>query len=57
MYSLVFPDASHKDRYLAMIDEWGNFEHIPTSPSRLFSGDTYEEFLEIVKKDIVDSDR
>ncbi|GAB0175049.1 MAG: GNAT family N-acetyltransferase [Candidatus Altimarinota bacterium] len=32
-----------------MIEEWRNFESIPTSPRALFRGETYEEFLEIIE--------
>ena len=45
MHSLIPPDISHKSRYLDMIEEWKNFETIPTSPANLFMGDTFEEFL------------
>ena len=46
MLYLTFPNISHKNRYLAMIEEWKNHE-IPTSPWALFLGNTYEEFLDI----------
>jgi len=55
MLYLTFPNISHKSEYLAMIAEWRAFEVTPTSPRKLFSGETYEEFLEIVKKDITDN--
>ena len=45
MYSLVFPDISHKQAYIDMIQEWWEFETIPTSPGNLFFEDTYELFL------------
>ena len=55
MLHLSFPNISHKSEYLAMISEWQAFEVTPTSPRKLFSWETYEDFLEIVKKDITDN--
>ncbi len=55
MLKLEFPNESHKDQYLEMIKEWKNYEK-PTSPWRLFSGDTYEDFLRIVTKDLTDNE-
>jgi hypothetical protein len=34
-----------------MISEWASFETVPTSPGKLFAGDNFEHFLEIVEKD------
>lgn len=34
-----------------MISEWRSFE-VPTSPGKLFAGESFEEFLEIVWKDV-----
>jgi len=48
---LEFPNISHKESYLDMIAEWRSFEE-PTSPGRLFTGDSFEEFLEIIETDI-----
>ena len=48
MLHLTFPNISHKDKYLTMIEEWKHHE-IPTSPWALFHGDTFEEFLDIAK--------
>jgi predicted acetyltransferase len=50
MFHLTFPTISHKSRYLEMIEEWRNFESIPTSPRALFHGETFEEFLDIATK-------
>jgi predicted acetyltransferase len=52
MFALEFPNTSHKQSYLSMMKEWRGFEATPTSPSRLFVGETYEEFLEVVTKDV-----
>ena len=51
MLHLTFPNISHRDRSLAMIEEWWAFESIPTSPSRLFAWESYEDFLHIVDDD------
>lgn len=48
---LEFPHDSHKAAYLDMIDEWKNFEAIPTSPGRLFDGETFEAFLGNIQQD------
>lgn len=52
--SLEFPNLSHKQSYLDMISEWRSFE-VPTSPGKLFAGETFEEFLAIVTKDVTDN--
>ncbi len=52
MLKLEFPHLSHKQSYLDMIVEWRAVE-VPTSPGKLFAGDTFEHFLEIVEKDTV----
>jgi len=57
MLKLQFPNISHKSEYLAMIEEWKSFEATPTSPSRLFAGESYEEFLSIIEQDIINSPR
>lgn len=49
MLRLEFPNESHKNQYLEMIEEWGQHETIPTDPDNLFVGTTYEEFLQITK--------
>lgn len=46
MFHLTFPNISHRSRYLDMIEEWKSHE-IPTSPSALFRGETFDEFLDI----------
>ena len=43
---LTRPNSSHKESYEAMIQEWQKHEEIPTSPSALFRGKNFEEFLE-----------
>ena len=53
MLKLEFPNITHKQAYLEMIQEWANFEVIPTSPGRLFSGENFEDFLEIVERDVI----
>jgi predicted acetyltransferase len=42
---LEFPNILHKQAYLAMVQEWEEYENIPTDPDCLFMGETYEEFL------------
>lgn len=54
MPQLQFPNISHKQSYLEMIAEWRSFE-MPTSPGKLFAGDSFEDFLAIVEKDITDN--
>lgn len=51
MPQLEFPNLSHKQSYLDMISEWTDFE-VPTSPGKLFTGESFEEFLAIVTKDV-----
>lgn len=55
MLQLEFPNISYKQSYLYMISEWASFETIPTSPSRLFVGENFEDFLEIIGRDITDN--
>ncbi len=52
MLRLTFPHISHRSLYLDMIEEWENFESTPTSPWRLFVGESYEKFLDIITTDI-----
>lgn len=52
MPQLEFPNQSHKQFYLDMIQEWASFESVPTSPGRLFVGANFEDFLSVVEKDI-----
>lgn len=49
MLHLTFPDISHKSRYLDMIEEWRNFEEVPTSPANLFMWESYEDFIRLVE--------
>ena len=55
MLKLEFPNESHKDAYLEMIKEWKNYEK-PTSPGKLFAGKNFEEFLEIINRDLIDNE-
>ena len=48
MPHLTFPNTSHKEKYLAMIDEWW----ASTSPWRLFVWESYEDFLRIITTDL-----
>lgn len=57
MFSLVFPNISHQDRYLAMIAEWQDFEAIPASPTRLFAWESYADFLDMIVTDVTNSSR
>jgi hypothetical protein len=34
-----------------MIGEWQDFEITPTSPTRLFAGENYTEFIQIIETD------
>ncbi|MBS9784392.1 GNAT family N-acetyltransferase [Candidatus Gracilibacteria bacterium] len=46
MIKLVLPDASHKEDYLACIQEWREIENLDKiSPGKFVSPDTYEELL------------
>lgn len=40
-----------------MIQEWGSFEKIPTSPGRLFAWENFQEFLTEIQQDVVDNYR
>ena len=51
MPQLEFPNLSHKKSYLDMISEWKTAE-VPTSPGKLFAGESFEEFLTIVENDV-----
>lgn len=53
MSQLEFPNLSHKQSYLDMIQEWGSFEALPGIPGRLFIGDTFEEFLKLIEWDLL----
>jgi predicted acetyltransferase len=53
MLHLEFPNISHKEVYLDLMQEWKNFEKTPTSPSVLFRGENFEEFLEIIENDLI----
>ncbi len=49
--TLVFPNISHKSEYDRAIQKWWENEKIPTSPSKLFYWNNFEEFLIEIKKD------
>lgn len=54
MPHLEFPNLSHKQSYLEMIEEWREAgEEI--IPSRLFSEEPFETFIEIIYRDVTDS--
>ena len=54
MLKLVFPDTSHKNEYLSMIQEWRAFE-VPTSPGKLFAGENFEEFFDTIQNDLTNN--
>lgn len=54
MPHLEFPNLSHKQSYLEMIGEWREvWEEI--IPSRLFSEEPFEIFIETITRDVTDS--
>ena len=55
MIHLEFPDISHKEEYLKMIEEWALYEPIPTSPRALFRGENFEEFLKFAENDLIEN--
>ncbi|NUJ97377.1 GNAT family N-acetyltransferase [Candidatus Gracilibacteria bacterium] len=57
MLRLEFPNISHKDSYERLIKEWGKFEKTPSSPSKLFVGKDFEDFLERVISDITHNEK
>jgi hypothetical protein len=40
-----------------MIQEWRSFEKIPTSPTKLFAGEDFKDFIERVTTDITNNPR
>ena len=50
MLRLEFPNETHQEMYEEMIEEWRNYEKIPTSPSLLFQWENFVEFLKYIKK-------
>lgn len=52
MLRLEFPNETHKQCYIEMMDGWKKREVTPTSPWRLFAWENYEEFLKIIRNDI-----
>lgn len=57
MPHLEFPNLSHKQSYLEMIGEWGNFEPIPTCPGRLFTEELFEDFIDALHTEVTDNPR
>lgn len=55
MFKLVFPLSEHELLYWDMIQEWKNFENIPTSPRKLFIWENYTDFLHIVNNDLTNN--
>ncbi len=49
MLRLEIPNTSHEKQYNEMIEEWGNFEKTPTSPSVLFKWENFQEFLDNIQ--------
>lgn len=52
MLKLEFPSEKHREMYDEMMQKWSYSETIPTDPWRLFDGNNFDEFLEMVHKDI-----
>lgn len=60
MLHLEFPDISHKDAYIELMNEWKNHEEFLTghvSPWALFRGENFEEFLQIADDDLTENHR
>ena len=55
MLKLEFPSELHEQLYNDMLHEWKTTEKTPTSPRRLFSWKDFQEFLSIVKEDLISS--
>lgn len=58
MLTLVFPNSSHKEAYIDIIQEWKNtpeFLSGETSPHALFRGVDFDEFLSIAEQDLVEN--
>lgn len=55
MLQLEFPDKKHQSSYEDLLHEWSTSEKIPTSPWKLFDGQTFEEFIAIVKNDVANN--
>lgn len=54
MLILEFPDEKHRAAYEDMVHGWRNVE-TPTSPSKLFAGKDFDEFLAIVQRELTES--
>lgn len=58
MLKLIFPDISHKEAYIDMLEEWKNTEEFKighVSPGALFRGENFEEFLQIAIEDLAEN--
>lgn len=55
MLILEFPSDKHRTAYEDMVHGWRHVE-TPTSPSKLFAGNNFDEFLSIAQRDPTESD-
>lgn len=53
MLSLEFPNISHKDAFLDMLQEWDGTDENSTVPHMLFGHVSYEDFLQAVEADVL----
>lgn len=53
MIQIITPNISHKEKYEVMKKSWETIENIPTNPKALFLGENFQEFLELLEKDIL----
>lgn len=56
MLKLEFPGKNHKLVYEKLLKEWWEFEKTPTSPWKLFVWNNFEEFLNIIIKDLTNNE-
>lgn len=52
MHYLEIPGPENEQAYRDLIAEWSSHETTPTSPSKLFAGKDYQDFLDIVSQDV-----
>jgi predicted acetyltransferase len=57
MLRLEFPNETHRKMYENMMVEWRGYEDTPTSPGKLFSGESYTEFLSEIQEDVTHNPR
>ena len=60
MLKLIFPNLSHKESYLDMLEELKNTEEFKighVSPGALFRGENFEEFLSLAEADLIENCR